>query len=114
MVTIRPNGFASAMSISHQSSISDIIIMHNRIKKHVKWLRSCENEEHFDDSYALSNQQPDHWTMLIGKGYQGASEVLRSLITRNKPPSGVLERDDERFNNWLCSDRFMAENFLEV
>jgi len=111
-VAVRPNGFATAFSTHYPGSTSDITIMHERLTQHAERLRKRDDDENFEDQYHLSDEYPDHWAVLMDKGYQSSAEVLRAITPKKKPLRGVLGRDDERFNRLLSSDRIIVEKFF--
>ena len=60
----------------------------------------------------MSGDYPNHWAVLMDKGYQGSAEMIRSVTTHKKPPHGVLTREQEDFNKKLSSQRILVENFF--
>ncbi len=112
-VAVRPNGFATAFSAHFLGSTSDLTIMHARLKYHEERLKKREDEENYSDNYAFSEEYQDQWSVIIDKGYQSASEVLRAIIPKKKPLRGILGKDDERFNKQLSSDRIIVENYFD-
>ncbi len=86
------------------------MIMHERQKYHEECSKKREDEENYSDNYALNEEYPDQWAVIMDKGYQSASKVLRAITPKKKPLRGILGRDDERLNKQLSSDRIIVEN----
>ena len=67
-VAVRPNGFATAFSAHFPGFTFDLTIMHERMKCHEEHLKECEDEEIYSDNYALSEEYPDQWAVIMDKG----------------------------------------------
>ena len=59
----------------------------------------------------MTYEYPDHWVVLVDKGYQGAADVLRAVIPQKKPVRGIIPREDELCNKKFSSVRILVENY---
>ena len=112
-VSVRLNGIASAFSKYCPGSVSDLTILHERLSVQKSRLKKRDDENNNDYLY-LSDKIPNSWAAHMDRGYQGAADVMRAPIPREKPLRSVLLQEDVRFNRKLSSDRIILENCLGV
>ena len=84
-VTVRPNGIAVAFRKHYPGSQSDINIMHEGMQLHTCRLEKTAKDDIFEDEYILSDEYPNHWAVLVDKGYQGAAEEIRAIVPKKNP-----------------------------
>lgn len=111
-VSVLPNGFAINCSNHHVGSVSDIDIFKSNIQFHRSALKKTVSDKKISDTEHLSSTFPDHWCVIMDKGYQGTSEYVRSLIPHKKPRNGILSFDNRMKNKNISSDRIIVENFF--
>ncbi len=86
--------------------------MHERMQLHTCPLEKTAKDDIFEDEYILSDEYPNHWAVLVDKGYQGAAEEIRAIVPKKKTIRGFSSREDEIFNRKLSSDRIIVENYF--
>ena len=84
--------------------------MHDVLGLHKCRLAKREDEDEIEDDFFLSKKYSDQWGVLMDKEYQGASDVLRALTSKNKPVCDILSRKED-YNKKLSSYRMLVENF---
>lgn len=57
-------------------------------KIHEKLLRKKENEMGITDVLQMADKYCDMWALLVDKGYQGITQIMRRIHPRKKPANG--------------------------
>lgn len=57
-------------------------------------------------------EYPDLSSIIVEKGYQGASEFLRTIGPLRKPIGSELSTNQKEFNKKVSSDRVVVENYF--
>lgn len=60
----------------------------------------------------MDNNISDLWAIMIGKGYKGPSEFIRSISPKKKTIRDVLSGEEECRNINISSDSLIVENFF--
>ena len=105
-------GVAVDLSEHHPGSVSDFTIFRNRIDIHKRMLRKTEGEQSNLDHGEGFADFPDYWAVLVDMGYQGASNIIRAIHPKRKPPGAVLDHADVARNSRVSSDRVLVENYF--
>ncbi len=82
--SVRQNEIASSFSSHYTGSVSDFTIVQELAELHKKRLEKRDDDERFEYVFMLSEEFPQQWTVLMDKGYQGATEIIRAIKPRKK------------------------------
>lgn len=110
--SVLPNGICIGVTRHYAGSVSDIDIMRQNEAFHNVQTKKQASEYEITDIGDLRTQYPDRWAILADKGYQGASQILRVIVPKKKPPRGSLTVDDADKNFKISSDRIIVENYF--
>ncbi|KAH9100026.1 hypothetical protein Ae201684P_019031 [Aphanomyces euteiches] len=111
-VSVAPNGLALNCTKHYPGNESDIGIFCKNFAFHDSNLLKLPREESFVDEGPLKEYFPNQWIVLVDKGYQGLSDVIRALHPKKKPPNASLSRQEHEINTYISSDRVIVENFF--
>ena len=112
-MSVLPTNIAIDCTRYYPGSVSDFEIFKENIRFHKCSLKQTIEEREEADIGIHSGQSPEHWGILVDKGYQGALEICRAAHLNKKPHSAFLSLDDERFNRQVSSDCIIVEITLE-
>ena len=110
--SVLPNGLCINFFTHFPGFTSDITIFRENEQFHVNALAKTRDEEADVDNGSGSDLFTGLWAVVLDKGYQGAQELLRTVIPKKKPVRAELCRDDERKNRKIATDRIIVENYF--
>ncbi len=110
-VSVLPIGLAVHASRHKRGSIADIDILYKCYNEHKDLLRKASNTDIHDPDNDNTNH-PRYWPQLCDKGYQGADQVVRTIVPYKKPPKGQLTSAQQNHNKAVSHDRVIVENFF--
>lgn len=111
-VSVLPIGLAVDMSVPCKGSVSDKIIMQERVSVHVKLTKKMTDEMVINDNEVLKEQYPNSWCILADKGYQGMAELVRCITPQKKPKGRALSLAEQGRNRDIAADRIIVENYF--
>lgn len=76
------NGFATSCSSHYPGSVSYLENFQRNVDLHETALRKKGLEIKITYLGLLLSEYPDHWAILMDKGYQGAAEVFRAVTPK--------------------------------
>ena len=86
--------------------------MHEHLGLHKFRHGKREDEDEIEDDFLLLDKYSNQWSVLMDKGYHGATDVVRAVILKKKQVRVLLSREDEEYNKKLSSDRKLVRNFF--
>ncbi|KAF0706264.1 hypothetical protein AaE_014200 [Aphanomyces astaci] len=88
--SVSPQGLLVDMSEAHRGAVADLTIMRSRMDQHVGALAKSDNELIILDHGEQVDTYRRMWTLLVDKGYYGASVDVREIHPKKNPPRGML------------------------
>ena len=70
-VSVLRNGLAIGCTKHYPSSTADVEIFYRNVTFHVAALMKSDETKQLPDPGLLVDEYPDHWAVLMDKGYQG-------------------------------------------
>lgn len=110
--SVGPDGICLGFTKHYAGAVADIDIFHKNSGFHRGCLRKERDERMTRDDGILSDKYPNHWAVIVDKGYQGAAEFMRVIHPRKKPAHRMLRLCDEQFNEEVATDRIIVENYF--
>ncbi|KAJ8525879.1 hypothetical protein ON010_g15248 [Phytophthora cinnamomi] len=108
--SVAPPGPAVNVSDHSPGSCSDVTMMLDGLSVHRQML--WKEDTSTPEFGVEPTEFPEMWVVLVGKEYQGAGRVLRTILPKKKPRGGTLDRDDLARNKAVSPDRVLVENFF--
>lgn len=102
-----PNGQAVFVSKTYGGSVHDFTIFKDNIETYELFLQKRGLDHTIDDNGELKKEYPKYWSLMADKGYQGANEIIRSII----PTKGANTKEEKIRNNKIAKNRVICENF---
>jgi len=109
-VSVLPIGIAISCTSHYPGSYADLEIFRRNIEFHQTILKKSHTV--LEDQGLLHEAYPNHWAVLLDKGYQGTQDVIRGIHPIRKKPNARLSQADVTFNRNVSSDRIIVENYF--
>lgn len=111
-VSVLPNGLAAGSTLHYPGSVSDLEILQRNKDWHLRESSKKQGDSDVADIGLMTDKYPQHWAVLMDKGYQGAAEFMRAISPKKKKPNQHLSLSEEAFNRRVASDRIIVENYF--
>ena len=79
-VGVQPTGLANHVSGFCLGAVHDMTLFCNRLEGHTKLLKKAQQDAEIINARHLHASYPVQWAMLLNKGYNGASKLLRGIM----------------------------------
>ena len=98
----------------YAGSVTDASIFIENLDTHLQMLKKTDADRVLpsSDFQEGASRFPDHWAVLVDKGYQGMGVHVRTIQPKKQPPHGSLSADDIDRNRLVSHDRVIVENFF--
>lgn len=108
-VSVLRNGLCCHSSPYVLGSIAHITIFLRSLKWYKAALKMQEIKLSLPDIDIKREEQPDSWSVLSDKGYQGLQREIRAIHPIQKPPGGRPANEERMLNVKGSSNRVVVE-----
>lgn len=77
-----PNGLAVFVSDFYAGSVHDFTIFKDNLEIYKTFLQKIGSDHKIEDKGELKDKYPKSWALLVDKGYQGASDLMRAIVPK--------------------------------
>lgn len=112
--SVGPDGRAVDVTKHYAGSVTDAAIFTENLDTHRQMLLKTDADRLLPqgDFQEGASRFPDHWAVLVDKGYQGMGAHVRTIQPKKQPAHGSLSADDVDRNRLVSHDRVIIENFF--